>query len=99
MQRILVWDKSFKRSFKKLIRKNSQLQDKIFSVLAVLEKEPFAPSLKAHKLRGNLEGLWACWVAPDCRIIYKFEREEKAEEEAQKENIVLIDIGSHDEVY
>jgi mRNA interferase YafQ len=91
----LVWDNSFRRAFKRLVRKNPQLQDKIFEILEVLDADPFAPPLKSHKLRGNLEGLWACWVEYDCRIVFSF----TTDEASGSELIVLIDIGSHDEVY
>lgn len=91
----LVWDKSFKRAFKRTIRKNPQLEEKIFRSLELLANEPFAKSLKAHKLQGQLEGLWAYSVEYDCRIIYNFEQDSKTNEEL----IVLIDIGTHDEVY
>ena len=63
--------------------------------MELLANEPFAQSLKAHKLRGSLEGLWACSVEYDCRIIYNFEQDSETKEEL----IVLIDIGTHDEVY
>ncbi|NEP55749.1 MAG: type II toxin-antitoxin system mRNA interferase toxin, RelE/StbE family [Symploca sp. SIO2G7] len=91
----LVWDNSFRRAFKRLVRKQPLLQDKILAVLALLAQDPFNPSLKSHKLKGNLEGLWGCWVEYDCRIIFALEREVQTSEEL----IVLIDIGSHDEVY
>ncbi|MBU7584740.1 MAG: type II toxin-antitoxin system mRNA interferase toxin, RelE/StbE family [Nostoc sp. TH1S01] len=91
--RILVWDSSFKRAFKRVIRKNPRLEETIFEVLELLITDPFAPSLKSHKLKGDLEGLWACWVEYDCRIIYTFQP--NSDEDA----IVLIDIGTHDEVY
>ncbi|MFB2877481.1 type II toxin-antitoxin system YafQ family toxin [Floridanema aerugineum] len=91
----LVWDNSFRRAFKRLVRKNPQMQEKIFEVLEVLDADPFSPSLKSHKLRGNLDGLWACWVEYNCRIIFSL----VTDEESGEELIVLIDIGSHDEVY
>jgi addiction module RelE/StbE family toxin len=91
----LLWDSSFRRAFKRVVRKNPQLQERIFEVLELLVADPFTPTLKAHKLRGQLEGLWACWVEYDCRIIYTFEQDSDSDEEL----IVLIDIGTHDEVY
>lgn len=91
----LVWEKSFKRAFKRIVRKNPQLEDKILAVLELLENDPFANSLKSHKLRGQLDGLWACSVEYDCRIIYTFEQDSDSDNEI----ILLIDIGSHDEVY
>ena len=90
-----VWNNSFKRAFKRVIKRNPQLGEKIFSVLELLVNAPFSPSLKAHKLRGQLEGLWAGWVESDCRIIYTFEQDN----ETQEELIVLIDIGTQDELY
>ncbi len=60
---ILTTDERFKRSFKRLVRKNPQLQDKILAVLELLGNDPFTPSLKSHKLTGQLQGLWACSVA------------------------------------
>ncbi len=93
--RILVWDSSFRPAFKRVIRKNPQLKERIFDVLQLLVADPFAPSLKAHKLKGQLEGLWACWVEYDCRIVYTFQEDPDSDEEL----ILLIDIGTHDEVY
>jgi len=93
--RHLVWDSSFRRAFRRTTRRDSQLQDRIVQVLATLSENPFEPELKTHKLRGQLEGLWACWVEYDCRIVFTFEPDPQGREDA----IVLVDIGSHDEVY
>ena len=93
--RTIVWDNSFKRSYKCLIRKNPQLKNKIFLILELLVKNPYNPIIKSHKLKGKLDGLWARWVEYDCRIIYTIKSKNNSEEEL----IVLIDIGTHDEVY
>jgi addiction module RelE/StbE family toxin len=91
----IVWSNGFKRSFKKIIKKNPQLQEQIIKALKLLTDDPFTPSLKSHKLGGNLTGLWSCSVAYDCRIIFSFPEDEKLLETV----ILLVDIGSHDEVY
>lgn len=52
-------------------------------------------SIKSHKLTGTLEGYWSCSVSYDCRIIFTFSQDMESEETL----IVLVDIGSHDEVY
>jgi mRNA-degrading endonuclease YafQ of YafQ-DinJ toxin-antitoxin module len=53
------------------------------------------PSLQTHKLKGQLAGSWACTVEYDCRIVFDFvENPESGDEE-----ILWLDIGSHDEVY
>ena len=91
----VIWSQGFKRSFKKLIKKHPQLKTKIFDVLRLLAKDPFTPSLKSHKLSGNLDGLWSCSVAYDCRIIFRFSEDGEFLEMI----ILLVDIGSHDQVY
>lgn len=91
----LTWDKSFRRAFKRRTRNRPQLQNKIFQVLEQLTEDPFHPSLKTHKLSGPLQGLWACWVEYDCRIVFTFVIHPHTNEEL----IALIDLGTHDEVY
>ena len=91
----LVAHNSFKKAFRKLIKKNPQLQTKILTILNLLEDNHFTPSLKSHKLTGNLDGYWSCSVNYDCRIIFIFSQDENSKEDL----IVLVDIGSHDEVY
>ena len=93
--RKLAWDTSFRRAFKRHTRNNPTLQNRIFQVLDRLAEDPFYPTLKTHKLSGQLEGLWACWVEYDCRIVFAFEPDPDTGEDM----IVLIDLGTHDEVY
>lgn len=93
--RKLAWDTSFKRAYRRWSRKNPSLQERIFEVLDLLAADAFAPVLKTHKLRGQLQGLWACSVEYDCRIVFAFE----PDPESSEDMIVLIDIGTHDEVY
>ncbi len=47
-------------------------------------------SLKTHKLSGRLQELWSFSVEYDLRIVFYFAEENK---------VVLVDIGTHDEVY
>ena len=91
----VVWSSGFKRSFKKITKRNSQLKEKIIEALILLAADPFTSSLRSHKLSGSLEGFWSCSVAYDCRIVFKFSEDEQLFEMV----IILVDIGSHDEVY
>ncbi|MEG3862118.1 type II toxin-antitoxin system mRNA interferase toxin, RelE/StbE family [Microcoleus sp. herbarium12] len=91
----VVWSSGFNRSFRKIVKKNPQLKDQITKVLKLLADDPFTPSLKSHKLGGDLAGLWSCSVAYDCRIIFIFSEDEELLEMV----ILLVDIGIHDEVY
>jgi addiction module RelE/StbE family toxin len=93
--RHLVWEASFRRAFKRVTRRSPRLQDKVFQVLLRLVENPSDPVLKTHKLSGRLSGLWACWVEYDCRIIFAF----KPDPDGGEQVILLVDIGTHDEVY
>ena len=92
--RRLLYDKSFRQAAKRVCKNRPKLQSKMLEVLSLLEIDPFTPSLKTHKLKGDLENLWSCTVEYDCRIVFSFENLNDEIEEA----IALINIGSHDEM-
>ena len=93
--KVITFASSFKRAYKNLIRKHPELQAKVETILKLLAENSFDPLLKTHKLKGQLTGSWACSVEYDCRIVFDFVEHPKSGEE----EILLIDIGSHDEVY
>jgi hypothetical protein len=43
----VVWSSGFKRSFRKITKKNPQLKNQIVKVLRLLADDPFTPSLKS----------------------------------------------------
>lgn len=93
--RALVLTPKFKRSFRKFIKRDHSLQKHIEDVLSLLQEDIFYSSLGTHKLSGVLSGYWACSCGYDCRIVFAFEKDPVTGEEV----IVLLDIGTHDEVY
>ena len=94
-KRNLLLSKSFLKSYKKFITKNPLLKSPIEKALLKLEEDAFAPALKTHKLSGNLYGYLACSCGYDCRIVFSIEKSNKL----KSEYILLIDIGTHEEVY
>ncbi|MEA3414675.1 MAG: plasmid stabilization protein [Thermodesulfobacteriota bacterium] len=56
---------------------------------------PFAPQLETHKLKGKLSGSWACSAGYDLRIVFDFVKAKKG----SADDILLLAIGTHDEVY
>ncbi|HEY9772161.1 MAG TPA: type II toxin-antitoxin system YafQ family toxin [Coleofasciculaceae cyanobacterium] len=94
MSKIIVSSK-FKRAFRKFARRNTQLQARIEETIAELSNEIFNPSLGTHKLEGKLSGLLSCSCGYDCRIVFAIETDEESGETL----IVLLDVGTHDEVY
>ncbi len=95
MNRELVLTPKFKRAFRKFVRHNARLQKRIEDTLMQMQQDVFTPSLGTHKLSGVLEGLRACSCGYNCRIVFSIER--NPVDDAQV--IVLLDIGTHDEVY
>ena len=91
----LVWGTSFTRALKKTARRRPDLQEQIEETLRRLSADPFNPLLRTHKLKGDLSGTWACTVEYDCRIIFEFVQNP----DSGQEEILLIDIGTHNEVY
>jgi len=79
----------FIKNFKKLTRKNPSLKNKIKEKLKLFQENPTHPSLRIHKLVGKKEQGWSISVESDLRIIFIFVKDE----------VLLVDIGKHDEVY
>ncbi len=86
----LIWDEPFLRIFKKWKKKHPELRNKLQEKLILFTENPFHPSLKTHHLTGNLKDYWALSITYEYRLIFKFLSDNK---------VLLIDIGSHDDVY
>lgn len=84
---------SFVRAVKKFLRKHPDRAYEIQHVFEQLAEDAFQPGLKTHKLKGDMEGSWACSVGRDLRITFSFVVQEG------KESVLLKSIGTHDEVY
>ena len=95
MRRELVLAPKFKRAFRKFVQRNARLRKRIEDTLMQMQEDVFAASLGTHKLSGTLEGLRACSCGYDCRLVFSIERDPVGGGEV----IVLLDIGTHDEVY
>jgi toxin HigB-1 len=55
----------------------------------------YHPSLKTHKLMGDLEDTWSCSIDYSYRILFEF----VPDPETGGMAILLLNIGSHDDVY
>lgn len=73
------------------LKKHSHLLDKYEKVIKKLEVNPFEPSLKMHKLKGELKDFHACSITYDYRLVFVLL--------IQDDEITLLDIGTHDDVY
>ncbi|HEY9822358.1 MAG TPA: type II toxin-antitoxin system mRNA interferase toxin, RelE/StbE family [Candidatus Sericytochromatia bacterium] len=91
----LVWTPTFSRAFKRLVRQNPQLRPQIERILHQLAEDPLYPSLRTHKLKGDLAGRWSCSIDYSNRLVFKFVENPDSNEE----EILLLTLGSHDDVY
>ena len=93
MKRELIRTSTFIRALRRSLKKHPDATANIEDVLQTLADDAFAPRLKTHKLKGQLDGVWACTAGYDLRILFEFV------EHQQAEAILLLTMGSHDEVY
>lgn len=77
------------------VKKHPKLKERIAEKLTLLSSDPFNPILRTHKLKGDLAGSWSCTIEYDCRVLFDFVKNE----ETGEEEILLINIRTHDEVY
>jgi addiction module RelE/StbE family toxin len=87
----ISFSKSFKRSFKKKIEA-TLLEPDFWFKLDLFVSDPFEQSLRTHKLSGKLKDLWSFSLEYDLRVVFYFTKD-------KPKRAVLVDIGSHDEVY
>ncbi|MBF0342899.1 MAG: type II toxin-antitoxin system mRNA interferase toxin, RelE/StbE family [Nitrospirae bacterium] len=79
----------FLKQANKLFKKNPYLKKEFEVVIEKLTLDPFDPSLKTHKLSGELKDFWSCHITYTIRLSFKY----------KKGIVELIDIGTHQEIY
>lgn len=93
MRRELLRSSAFVRAARRFLKTHPRAAGDLRAALAQLEADAFHPSLKTHKLKGNLAGSWACSLGYDLRLVFEFVQHDG------REAILLQTIGTHDEVY
>lgn len=73
-----------------LNKKDRKLVVKIEKQIKLFESNPKNPSLRTHKLTGNLANRWSISISKGLRMVYLILREDVA---------YFVDLGTHDEVY
>lgn len=79
----------FSRNFAKLCKKNISLKAKIEKKIDLFLVSPSHPGLRLHKAVIKDDEAWSISVDTQIRVLFIYETE----------GIILVDIGSHDEVY
>lgn len=76
---------AFAKAYRKLVRKNRDLDERIEKALRLMASDLRHPSLRVHPVR-SWPGCWEASVTDSVRIIFALKPEE----------IVLLMVGEHD---
>jgi len=87
----LVWTAHFTRVAKKFTKRHPDIKKKVAAILRDLGKDPFQSHLDYHHLGGKQAGIQAVSITDSYRITLTVI--------ITKKEIILLDIGSHGEVY
>jgi len=90
MYSLVVTDR-YRKKAKKFFLKHPEVIVQYGKVLKLLCLDPKHPSLRLHKLSGRLDGLFSVSINISYRMVVNFI--------IKDDQIVPIDIGSHEEVY
>ena len=93
MRRTLLRSAAFARDLRRWLKAHPDSATSIEATLAQLSADAAHQSLRTHKLRGSLKDCWACSAGYDLRVVFEYNQHEGAEA------ILLLSLGTHDEVY
>ena len=87
----IIYPRGYIRRAKSFVGKHPEIINQYEKTLRMLELNPFHPSLRLHRLKGKLSGLHSVSINISYRITLELIIQEKS--------IVLINVGTHREVY
>jgi len=87
----LIFTAHYERIEKRFLKRHPDLLERYQRTLALLEDNPFQPTLRLHALQGQLAGLHAVSINLQYRITLELQIHEH--------EIILVSVGSHGEVY
>jgi len=87
----LIFTETYSRNALRWIKKHPDLKSQYLKTLKLLEANPFHPSLRLHSLSGRLQGLYSISINLSYRITLELI--------VRDEEIILVNVGDHDQVY
>ena len=87
----VISDEIYKKKLLKFLKKHPDLKDRYFKTIKILEENPYHPSLRLHRLKGDMKDFFSVSINMKYRIILDIIIIDNL--------ILLLDIGNHDEVY
>ena len=87
----IIYTGQFKRSLKLCVRRGLDIQD-FKTVLDILQEKGSLPhEYRPHKLIGKYKGCWECHINSDWLLIWQ--------QDDQQLRLILIDTGSHSDLF
>jgi addiction module RelE/StbE family toxin len=87
----LIFTEQFTRKAAKFIKNHPDIENQYAKTLQLLEANPHHASLRLHALKGKLEGLYSVSINLKYRITLEMIITE--------EEIILVNVGDHGQVY
>ena len=87
----LIFTAHYEKIEKRFLRRHPNLVSRYHKTLVLLEEGPYHPSLRLHPLKGRLLGLHSVSINLQYRITLELE--------VREQEIILVNVGSHGEVY
>jgi len=87
----LIYTDSYIKRASKFIKRHPDLISQYEKTLKILETNPHHPSLRLHQLKGKLSELHSISINISYRITLEFYFSDK--------EIVLVNVGHHDDIY
>jgi mRNA-degrading endonuclease YafQ of YafQ-DinJ toxin-antitoxin module len=87
----LIYPKSYLRRARKFLKKHPEIHGQYRKTLELLELNPYHPSLRLRGLQGRMSNLSSVSINISYRIVIELIIEGN--------EILLINIGKHDQVY
>ncbi len=88
----LIFTESYEKIEKRFLKRHPDLLERYHKTLAILEQDPLHPSLRLHASDRNVS---LGWDAVSINLQYRV----TVELELREQEIILVSVGSHGEVY
>lgn len=80
---------------KKIKQKDLKLAERVEKQLTLFTQNPKYPSLRTHKLTGEIENRWSISITKSIRMVYVTVKGQEEEEPTA----YFVAIGTHDQAY
>lgn len=87
----LLFTEQYDRRAARFLKRHPELRQQYLKTLQLLEGNPFHPSLRLHPLQGRLGGLHSVSINLSYRITLELL--------IREQEVIPVNVGSHDAVY